>query len=440
MFVAWGDAAPVVVATFTKDSETMSFACTNTLPAWAESVEWKVVYSNELTNADGTGNGTVKTTESNGTLNPVDTATYTWQAVEDEWSGNWTNTAHWVSDKAVCRGYPNGANTAASFANCMTQNPAVVTIDGKYSVGAFVPNAVNGASDITFRGAGRASSGITATSPVLWNDAKHVCSDTQIKFEEMAVTFNNDWQIMRHAQDAGGPVAYSNILVRFSNVGLNVNNKQLKLCAPYSRLEFTDGTTATAGEVTVSGTDSVLLVDDSAVTANTNLRLGVQCLPNEGEHILFRGAAPKLTAKSWFSPYKITNQPVGVVFEVPVGGYASTPFVFSHTSNTFGQPDGDGSTGKVGMYTFAVSPDSPALKVNATIENNVLVQTTAGFYSTVLSDSVFTVPERDGSPTGAFKWGVEGEPLEGESPDLTTARQILLDLQGKSNGIMFLIY
>ena len=440
VFVAWGDAAPVVVATFTKDSETMSFACTNTLPAWAESVEWKVVYSNELTNADGTGNGTVKTTESNGTLNPVDTATYTWQAVEDEWSGNWTNTAHWVSDKAVCRGYPNGANTAASFANCMTQNPAVVTIDGKYSVGAFVPNAVNGASDITFRGAGRASSGITATSPVLWSDAKHVCSDTQIKFEEMAVTFNNDWQIMRHAQDAGGPVAYSNILVRFSNVGLNVNNKQLKLCAPYSRLEFTDGTTATAGEVTVSGTDSVLLVDDSAVTANTNLRLGVQCLPNEGEHILFRGAAPKLTAKSWFSPYKITNQPVGVVFEVPVGGYASTPFVFSHTSNTFGQPDGDGSTGKVGMYTFAVSPDSPALKVNATIENNVLVQTTAGFYSTVLSDSVFTVPERDGSPTGAFKWGVEGEPLEGESPDLTTARQILLDLQGKSNGIMFLIY
>ena len=440
VFVAWGDAAPVVVATFTKDSETMSFACTNTLPAWAESVEWKVVYSNELTNADGTGNGTVKTTESNGTLNPVDTATYTWQAVDGEWSGNWTNAANWASDKAVCRGYPNGANTAASFANCTTQNPAVVTIDGKYAVGAFVPNAVNGASDITFRGAGRASSGITATSPVLWSDAKHVCSDTQIKFEEMAVTFNNDWQIMRHAQDAGGPVAYSNILVRFSNVGLNVNNKQLKLCAPYSRLEFTDGTTATAGEVTVSGTDSVLLVDDSAVTANTNLRLGVQCLPNEGEHILFRGAAPKLTAKSWFSPYKITNQPVGVVFEVPVGGYASTPFVFSHTSNTFGQPDGDGSTGKVGMYTFAVSPDSPALKVNATIENNVLVQTTAGFYSTVLSDSVFTVPERDGSPTGAFKWGASGEPLA-EGAELSTARQLLLDLEGNApNGVMFLIY
>ncbi len=439
VFVAWGDAAPVVVATFTKDSETMSFACTNTLPAWAESVEWKVVYSNELTNADGTGNGTVKTTESNGTLNPVDTAAYTWRAVDGEWSGNWTNAAHWASDKAVCRGYPNGAETAASFANCTTQNPAVVTIDGKYSVKAFVPNAVNGASDITFHGADRASSGLTATSPVLWSDAKHVCSDTQIKFEEMAVTFNNDWQIMRHAQDAGGPVAYSNILVRFSNVGLNVNNKQLKLCAPYSRLEFTDGTTATAGEVTVSGTDSVLLVDDSAVTANTNLRLGVQCLPNEGEHILFRGAAPKLTAKSWFSPYKITNQPVGVVFEVPVGGYASTPFVFSHTSNTFGQPDGDGSTGKVGMYTFAVSPDSPALKVNATIENNVLVQTTAGFYSTVLSDSVFTVPERDGSPTDAFKWGVEGAPLA-EGAELSTARQLLLNLTGHAQGVLFLIY
>ena len=440
VFVAWGDAAPVVVATFTKDSETMSFACTNTLSAWAESVKWKVVYSNELTNADGTGNGTVKTTESNGTLNPVDTATYTWQAVDGEWSGNWTNAANWASDKAVCRGYPNGANTAASFANCTTQNPAVVTIDGKYSVGAFVPNAVNGASDITFRGAGRASSGITATSPVLWSDNRHVCSDTQIKFEDMAVTFANDWQIMRHKDDTGGTVAFTNILVRFSNANVTANNKQLKLCAPYSRLEFTDGTTATANEVTVSGTDSVLLVDDSTVTANTNLRLGVQCLPNDGEHILFRGAAPKLTAKTWFSPYKITDQPVGVVFEVPAGGYASTPFVFSHTSNTFGQPDGDGSTGKVGMYTFAVSPDSPALKVNATIENNVLVQTTAGFYANVLSDSVFSVPSHNGAPAGAFKWGVEGAPLA-EGAELSTARQLLLNLEGNApNGVMFLIY
>ena len=256
----------------------------------------------------------------------------------------------------------------------------------------------------------------------------------------MAVTFNNDWQIMRHAQNAGGPVAYSNILVRFSNVALTTNGKQLKLCAPYSRLEFTDGTTATAKEVTVSGTDSVLLVDDSTVTASTNLRLGVQCLPNDGEAIVFRGSAPKLTTKAWFSPYTIEGQPAGVIFEVPVGGYAQTPFVFDHASHTFGQPSDDGGT--VATHTFAVSPDSPALKVNATIENNVLVQTTAGFYSTVLSDSVFTVPERDGSPTGAFKWGVEGVPLA-EGAELSTARQLLLNLEGAAptpNGVMFLIY
>ncbi len=440
VFVTWGDAEPTVFATFTKDSET-TFVNTNALQTWAETVTWKVVYSNELTNADGTGNGTITTKEYSGSLSPVDTATYTWQAADGEWSGNWTNKAHWASNISCCRGYPNGANTAASFANCTTQNPAVVTIDGKYSVGAFVPNAVNGASDITFRGSGSASSGITAQTPVQYNDnANHVCSDTQIKFEEMAVTFNNDWQIMRHAQNAGGPVAYSNILVRFSNVALTTNGKQLKLCAPYSRLEFTDGTTATAKEVTVSGTDSVLLVDDSTVTASTNLRLGVQCLPNDGEAIVFRGSAPKLTTKAWFSPYTIEGQPAGVIFEVPVGGYAQTPFVFDHASHTFGQPSDDGGT--VATHTFAVSPDSPALKVNATIENNVLVQTTAGFYSTVLSDSVFTVPERDGSPTGAFKWGVEGVPLA-EGAELSTARQLLLNLEGAAptpNGVMFLIY
>ena len=442
VFVTWGDAAPVVAATFDKDSATTAFTSVNALSAWAESVAWKVVYSNELTNADGTGNGTVKTQEYSGVLNPVDTAVYTWQDVDGEWSGNWTNKAHWTSNVNVCRGYPNETTTAALFVNCTTNDPVVVTLDGKYSVGTFVPNAVNGgSSDITFRGAGRASSGIAAVSPVPWDNNRHVCSYTQIKFEDMAVTMNNnDWQIMRHKDDTGGAVASSNILVRFSNVELNVNNKQLKLCAPYSRLEFTGGTTATAGEVTVSGTDSVLLVDDSTVTANTYLRLGVQCLPNDGEAIVFRGAAPKITAKTWFSPYKIIGQPAGVVFEVPVGGYTEPPFVFNHASNTFGEPDK--ADGTQATHTFAVSPDSPALKVNGVIENNVLVQTTAGFYETVLSDSVFVVPERDGSPTGAFKWGVEGAPLA-EGAELSPARQLLLDLEGAGfdpTDVMLLIW
>ena len=89
-----------------------------------------------------------------------------------------------------------------------------------------------------------------------------------------------------------------------------------------------------------------------------------------------------------------------------------------------------------------MSPDSPALKVNGVIENNVLVQTTAGFYETVLSDSVFVVPERDGSPTGAFKWGVEGAPLA-EGAELSPARQLLLDLEGAGfdpTDVMLLIW
>ena len=438
VFVTWGDAEPVVAATFTKDSET-AFDNAYQMPTWAESLTWKVVYSNELTNADGTRNGTVKTAEFSGSLSPVDTATYTWQAADGEWSGNWTNKAHWTSNLSCCRGYPNEKGTSAIFRNCTTNNPVVVTLDEKYSTGFFVPNAVKGgSSDITFHGAGRASSGLTVESPVVWNNNdNHVCSDTQIKFEDMAVAFANDWQIMRHNEDAGGPVAYSNILVRFSNVELNVDNKQLKLCAPYSRLEFTDGTTATANEVTVSGTDSVLLVDNSTVTARTYLRLGVQCSPNDGEAIVFRGEAPKLIAQTWFSPYKLIDQPAKVVFEVPVGGYESAPFVFSHNSNTFGQPD---TNGKVAIHTFAVSPSSPALKVSGTIENNVLIQTTAGFYETVLGDSTsFTVPERDGSPTGAFNWGKNNAPLA-DGAELSTARQLLLNLTGHAQGVLFLIY
>ena len=433
----WGDfvTAGTRTALDAPDDVTLQYSH----PSWVN-LKYECVVSNECVTSAGVPNGTAWSVKQTGTINLVDKAIYTWQAVDGDWNGNWTNVAHWASDKPDNLGYPRTTTATASFRNCTLANPVVVTIDGKYSVGAFVPNAVDGASDITFRGAGRASSGITAQTPVQYNDnANHVCSDTQIKFEEMAVTFNNDWQIMRHAQDDGGPVAYSNILVRFSNVALNVNNnKQLKICAPYSRMEFTDGTTATAGEVTVSGTDSVLLVDNSTVTANTYLRLGVQCLPNDGEAIVFRGEAPKLTAKTWFSPYKLTGQPAGVVFEVPVGGYAEVPFVFNHGTNTFGEPDK--ADGTQATHTFAVSPNSPALKVSGTIENNVLIQTTAGFYETVLSDnSTFTVPERDGSPTGAFKWGVGGAPLA-EEAELSTARQLLLNLTGHAQGVLFLIY
>jgi hypothetical protein len=288
-------------------------------------------------------------------------------------------------------------------------------------------NATNDvASDVTLRGTGRSSSSLYVNEPNEFNIREHVNANTQIKFEDLALTINHDWQIMRTAGNDGGDIPYTNILVRFSNVALSAGGKMIKLCAPYSRLEFVNGTTATAQEVSAAGVDTVLLVDDSIVTVTHYLRLSLQCTPNDGVAIVFRGAAPKLTASTWFSPYVLTGQPAGVVFEVPEGGYASAPFVFNHNSNTFGQPS---SAGIEATHTFAVSPESPALKVDAAIANNVLVQTTAGFFETVLSDSVFTVPERNGVSCGEFKWGVGGAPLA-EGAELSTARQLLLDLRG----------
>ena len=400
-------------------------------------VKYEYVVSNECVTSAGVPNGVAWSSTQTGTINPVDKANYTWQAVEGDWDGNWSDPTHWTSTIADCRGYPNDVNASVRFYDCPDGQPVVVTIDGKYTVNFFGPNATNDvASDITFRGNGRAASSLTATEPCEYNKREHVCSNSQIKFEDMALTFGKDWQIMRTSNNDGTGDVKTNILVRFSNVALTTT-KQIKLCAPHSRLEFANGTTATATEVSVAGENSILLVDDSTVTVTTYLRESLQCLPNDGVAIVFRGAAPKLTAQTWFSPYVLVGQPAGVVFEVPVGGYTSAPFVFSHNSNTFGQPD---TNGKVAIHTFAVSPSSPALKVNATIENNVLVQTTAGFYANVLSDSVFSVPSHNGAPAGAFKWGVEGAPLA-EGAELPTARQLLLNLEGNApNGVMFLIY
>ena len=391
-------------------------------------VRYEFVVSNECVTSAGVPNGVAWSSTQAGEIAPIDKAIYTWKPADGDWNGNWSDSAHWTSTLADCRGYPNDVNASVRFYDCPDGQPVVVTIDGKYTVNFFGPNATNDvASDITFRGNGRAASSLTATEPCEFNKPEHVCSNSRIQFEDMTLAFGKDWQIMRTAANDGTGDVKTNILVRFSNVALTTT-KQIKLCAPHSRLEFANGTTATATEVSVAGVDSVLLVDDSTVTVTTYLRLSLQCTPNDGVAIVFRGASPKLTAQTWFSPYVLVGQPAGVVFEVPAGGYASAPFVFSHNSNTFGQPD---ANGKVATHTFAVSPDSPALKADAEIVNNVLVQTTAGFYSTVLSDSVFVVPEINGATAGSFKWGVGGQPLA-EGAELLTARQILLDLQGRS--------
>ena len=128
-----------------------------------------------------------------------------------------------------------------------------------------------------------------------------------------------------------------------------------------------------------------------------------------------------------------------ITLMVPVGGFAETPM--QQTSDDKFQ--GGESVGTHSKIKFAVSPESPALRrSNSVPENHVIVSTKKGFETGRVGDGHGGIGDsQEGVPGWAFKWGASGSPLEGEPPDLTTARQILLDLEGHGKPpTMFVIY
>ena len=89
------------------------------------------------------------------------------------------------------------------------------------------------------------------------------------------------------------------------------------------------------------------------------------------------------------------------------------------------------TSGATPTFSFAVAADSPALKNPGTISNNVLVQTASGFQIDRMADPIGTVPRN-----GTVKYGVDGA----ETSDTDAARQILLDLTGRSPLTMILVW
>ena len=71
----------------------------------------------------------------------------------------------------------------------------------------------------------------------------------------------------------------------------------------------------------------------------------------------------------------------------------------------------------------------------------MIVQTNSGFETARTGDGQGGIGDSQaGVPGWAFKWGVNDAPLK-DGAALSTARQIMLDLHGKSNPpTMFVIY
>ena len=343
----------------------------------------------------------------------LDKTTYTWQAVDDDWNGDWNDPAHWLSDKTDCLGYPQTSDATADFKNCTTDNPVVVTVNGNYTCGTFKCYG-SAASDITFVGTGTNTSSLTGGG---YGQTK-IASDSTLEFRDMSLTLNGDWELLRNTDR-------TNVTFRLSGVTGSTTG-YFALAAGYCRAEFLNGTDFTGSKkFNIGGTNTVVVIDDSTIRANGSMGFlfNADSKNAGGMRHYFRGKAPRMLSSTTFYPYShnpdINHQ---LIFEVPIGGYAEPPIQFTHASTKMFQ--GGHATAD---YHVIISPDSPALKRSGEkLENVPLIYAKAGFDLTDTRTMTLEPVEYKGEPSGKLSWGKDGEPLaDGEN-----ARQVLLDLQG----------
>ena len=409
------------VATFVSGAASTAFTATHLASGWSN-VGWEIMCSNECATAEGVPTGQAWTSTLSGTVSPEDKAVYTWQPVDGDWNGAWNDSAHWSCSFEDGRGYPQMGTATASFANCTLANPVTVSVPTAHTIGTlrfFGENPVS----LTFVGQGASTSRITATT-LQENAAK---SDSVLEFRDMTVGRVNDnfWTV------APTDSSTTNLTLRFSGTTLQ-NVSSFVFAAPYSTVEFLNGSTATfSSKMSIGGTNTVVTIDDSVVNAKS-IYIPADA-DGPGMKVRLCGTTPLLKQNTTDGAFTCWAQswPMVYEFQVPVGGYTAAPIQMVSTSYKFGQANTSDTSGATPTLSFSVANDSPALRTSGTILNNVLVQTASGFQIDRMANPIGTVPRN-----GTIKYGLNGA----ETSDTDAARQILLDLTGRSPLTMILVW
>ena len=334
-----------------------------------------------------------------GTQVLTDTATYTWKPDADgNWSGDWSDPAHWDSNKDVCLGYPNSASAAVTFANCTAANPVTVRLDKGYACGAFTCIGT-AASDITFAGPGAANCTLTCGALPQKGAFK---SGTKLAFRDLTFKSNNgNFVIAENNNDVSGlEIVFSGVTVPPGSIS------QFVVAAPYSHVTFERDSSVIFGDkLSVGGTNSVLTVDDSAVQANPFY--APVDIDGDGMKLEIRGANPVLKSTGYFSTYANTED-LRIVFTVPEGGYDAAPIQMTGTldAHKFALPPMAQGSSK---YLIEFDPASPALAVTNEITDMVLVDTKKGFATDYMAEGLGIAPVDDkGAALGAYKLSEDG--------------------------------
>ena len=350
----WGDWS--VVTNFDGTSASTAFNTSHKSESWNTTIAWQVSFSNQCVTAEGEPVGDPWVTTQSGNFTTGDNATYTWQAVDDDWNGSWTNAAHWACSQTDRRDYPYGGNETIVFNN---NTVATVEVPGDYSFKdwSIAKSGVN----VTFVGEG------AATSALRGNIAGGAVANSSWTFSAMTLAESN---------------------------GLNFGNTNSVSSTANNTITFKDGAVGSTGSgyLNLLGSNVWLVVEsgaafnsdvyngtidggmrlDSGTVSGAGFRTDYNWTATTNEWVVFKGEAPRLVATASFRNESATaenlqNADTTFLFSVPRNGWAASPLYAEYsTSEKFGGILGSGGGG----YVIAVDPESPVLSAagNRTVQ------------------------------------------------------------------------
>ena len=261
-------------------------------PTFGETVYWAVEIENAATDP---ANGHWVSRSAVSSFTTIDEATYTWQAVNGDWTGDWSDPAHWADDKGGDTfGYPCTADATARI------DQGTVSMDVSATIGWIVFGA-DGPVTITGNGT------LTVSS----------------------ATYGGNWLLVPDGADvvfAGGVTA------NFPTASFAVSAPSQSQTNYAARLTVADGASFRAADIVLSYGGVFEIDDATARVDGVYLNHGASATGRTafvatGGLLRLAGAAPALTVLKNIRCYNTAGCTVGgaVEFSVPKGGWASAP-------------------------------------------------------------------------------------------------------------------
>ena len=288
-------------------------------------------------------------------LTTLDTTTYTWRDVDGDWTGDWGDARHWTNNQnGDCLGRPM---TADATVEIPAEHPIVINLDAAYSIGKITTVGAPMSLRFVVPAGMRDANKLTSSASDYWSFGG---AGNAIVFDGVNVSFAN-------LCIATG----KNTSLVFTNSAYCVFRK-FEVHNPGATIRILDGSYVETqhGDSLLLGSPTednpgIVIVDDATFCPKYQIRFYSVAASVAYSSILIRGRRGKITSAGYPSGDKINIYSDStypnthrIVFDVPEGGYAATPFQITGTG---GKPAFylKSSSAKIGAI-FEITGDSAA--------------------------------------------------------------------------------